>query len=121
MFWSLVRPDRILPPITSSAAVTTSLEADESTAGIIHLPANATCGPWPVARFPQGPGWIEENSQPAETGTRRRLEKVIWDSFTYLVESLEPAVNFRHAGATRPHPPSALIFSTEVTVGCPLG
>src|SRR2546430_5409410 len=29
MFWSLVRPDRILLPITRSAAVTTSLEADE--------------------------------------------------------------------------------------------
>src|SRR6266567_6424839 len=29
MFWSLVRPDRILPPITKSAAVTTSLEAGE--------------------------------------------------------------------------------------------
>src|SRR5262245_43723234 len=29
MFWSLVRPDRILPPITRSAAVITSLEAGE--------------------------------------------------------------------------------------------
>jgi hypothetical protein len=29
MFWSLVRPDRILPPITKSAAETTSLEAGE--------------------------------------------------------------------------------------------
>src|SRR5262249_36799132 len=29
MFWSLVRPDRIVPPITRSAAVTTSLEAGE--------------------------------------------------------------------------------------------
>src|SRR6516164_7806251 len=28
-FWSLVRPDRILPPITRRAAVTTSLKADE--------------------------------------------------------------------------------------------
>src|SRR5262249_26554667 len=27
MFWSLVRPDRILPPITKRAAVTISLEA----------------------------------------------------------------------------------------------
>src|SRR5262249_36203518 len=35
MFWSLVRPDRILPPITRSAAVTTSLGADESAVGII--------------------------------------------------------------------------------------
>src|SRR5262245_28583877 len=35
MFWSLVRPDRILPPITRSAAVTTSLEADESAVGMI--------------------------------------------------------------------------------------
>src|SRR6266478_5985157 len=29
MFWSLVRPDRILLPITRSAAVTTSLEAGD--------------------------------------------------------------------------------------------
>src|SRR6516164_3955066 len=35
MFWSLVRPDKILPPITRSAAVTTSLEADESAVGMI--------------------------------------------------------------------------------------
>src|SRR5262249_43035596 len=35
MFWSLVRPDRILPPITRSAAVTTSLETDESAVGMI--------------------------------------------------------------------------------------
>jgi hypothetical protein len=35
MFWSLVRPDRILLPITRSAAVTTSLEADESAVGMI--------------------------------------------------------------------------------------
>src|SRR4029450_5638914 len=35
MFWSLVRPDRILPPITRSAAVATSLEADESAVGMI--------------------------------------------------------------------------------------
>src|SRR6516164_3007891 len=35
MFWSLVRPDRILPPITRSAAVTTSLGADESAVGMI--------------------------------------------------------------------------------------
>src|SRR5262249_16596303 len=35
MFWSLVRPDRILPPITRSAAVMTSLEAGELTVGMI--------------------------------------------------------------------------------------
>src|SRR5262249_23443805 len=35
MFWSLVRPDRILLPITRSAAVTTSLEADESAVAMI--------------------------------------------------------------------------------------
>src|SRR6516225_6707080 len=35
MFWSLVRPDRILPPITRSAAVTTSLEAGELAVGMI--------------------------------------------------------------------------------------
>jgi hypothetical protein len=30
--------------------------------------------------------------------------------------------NFRRgAGTTRPHPLSALFFSAEVTVGCPLG
>src|SRR5262249_33788219 len=38
MFWSLVRPDRILPPITRSAAVTTSLEAGKLAVGMI------TCG-----------------------------------------------------------------------------
>src|SRR4051812_13817941 len=38
MFWSLVRPDRILPPITRSAAVTTSLEAGELAVVMI------TCG-----------------------------------------------------------------------------
>jgi len=37
MFWSLVRPDRILPLITKSAAVTTSLEADELAVGMINL------------------------------------------------------------------------------------
>src|SRR6516164_6830529 len=35
MFWSLVRPERILPPITRSAAATNSLEADESAVGMI--------------------------------------------------------------------------------------
>src|SRR5262249_41947606 len=35
MFWSLVRPDRILLPITRSAAVTASLEADELAVGMI--------------------------------------------------------------------------------------
>src|SRR6516162_6409227 len=35
MFWSLVRPDRLLPPITRSAAVATSLEADELAVGMI--------------------------------------------------------------------------------------
>src|SRR5215813_6431519 len=35
MFWSLVRPDKILLPITRSAAVTTSLEADELAVGMI--------------------------------------------------------------------------------------
>src|SRR5215510_11999086 len=35
MFWSLVRPERILPPITRSAAVTTALEADELAVGMI--------------------------------------------------------------------------------------
>src|SRR5262249_19509891 len=38
MFWPLVRPDRILPPITRSAAVTTSWEAGELAVGMI------TCG-----------------------------------------------------------------------------
>src|SRR5262249_24935047 len=38
MFWSLVRPDRILQQITRSAAVTTSLEAGELAVGMI------TCG-----------------------------------------------------------------------------
>jgi hypothetical protein len=33
----LVRPDRILPPITKSAAVTASLEADELAVGMDHL------------------------------------------------------------------------------------
>src|SRR5262249_2379172 len=35
MFWSLVRPDKILLPITRSAAVTASLEADELAVGMI--------------------------------------------------------------------------------------
>src|SRR5262245_4146032 len=35
MFWSSVRPDKILPPIPKSAAVTTSLEADELAVGMI--------------------------------------------------------------------------------------
>jgi hypothetical protein len=35
MFWSLVRPDRILPPITKSAAVTTTLEASELAVSMI--------------------------------------------------------------------------------------
>src|SRR6516164_5889935 len=35
MFWSLVRPDKILLPITRSAAVATSLAADESAVGMI--------------------------------------------------------------------------------------
>src|SRR6266540_4141782 len=75
MFWSLVRPDRILPPITRSAAVTTSLEADES-AGIVQLPANAPqAAPGQSRGLPRGLG-VEENSQGAETRARRRLEKV---------------------------------------------
>src|SRR6516162_4047511 len=35
MFWSLVRPDKILLPITRSAAVATSLAADELAVGMI--------------------------------------------------------------------------------------
>src|SRR5215510_10338158 len=47
MFWSLVRPDRILQPITRSAAVTTSLEADESAVGMItSLVPHGTLGGW---------------------------------------------------------------------------
>src|SRR6266540_3804291 len=77
MFWSLVRPDRILPPITRSAAVPTSLDADES-AGIVQLPANAPqAAPGQSRGLPRGRG-IEENSQTAETRARRRLEKVIY-------------------------------------------
>src|SRR5262249_172288 len=41
MFWSLVRPDRILPPITRSAAVGISLEADELAVGMINLRVRA--------------------------------------------------------------------------------
>ena len=37
MFWSLVRPDKILLPITRSAAVTASSEADELAVGMINL------------------------------------------------------------------------------------
>src|SRR6266508_6279602 len=56
MFWSLVRPDRILPPITRSAAMTTSLEADES-AGIVQLPANAPqAAPGQSRGLPRGAG-----------------------------------------------------------------
>src|SRR6266516_7913564 len=77
MFWSLVRPDRILPPITRSAAVTTSWDADES-AGIVQLPGNAPqAAPGQSRGLPRGRG-IEENSQGAETRARRRLEKVIY-------------------------------------------
>src|SRR6266511_5965617 len=76
MFWSLVRPDRILPPITRSAAVTTSLEAGES-AGIVQLPTNAPqAAPGQSRGLPRGARGIEENSQGAETRARRRLEKV---------------------------------------------
>jgi hypothetical protein len=41
MFWSLVRPDRILLPITRSAAVPTSLDADEI--GPTHSDITADC------------------------------------------------------------------------------
>src|SRR6516165_6917009 len=41
MFWSLVRPDRILPPITSSAAVRISSEADELAVAMINLRVSA--------------------------------------------------------------------------------
>src|SRR5882724_5045548 len=56
MFWSLVRPDRILLPITRSAAVTTSLDADDS-AGIVQLPANAPqAAPGQSRGLPRGAG-----------------------------------------------------------------
>src|SRR6266567_9373384 len=56
MFWSLVRPDKILPPITRSAAVPTSLDADES-AGIVQLPANAPqAAPGQSRGLPRGAG-----------------------------------------------------------------
>src|SRR4029434_10598453 len=75
MFWSLVRTARILLRITRTAAVTTSLEADES-AGIVQLPANAPqAAPGQSRGLPRGPG-VEENSQGAETRARRRLEEV---------------------------------------------
>ena len=81
MFWSLVRPDRILLPITRRAAVTTSLEADEL--GVDMIACESAQNPefgrlinWGVAPFQthtrggalanresaQGPGGMEENS-----------------------------------------------------------
>src|SRR5262249_54723455 len=44
MFWSLVRPDKILLPITRSAAVTTSLEADESAVGMVTIGSRSLPG-----------------------------------------------------------------------------
>src|SRR2546429_8241111 len=56
MFWSLVRPDKILPQITRSAAVPTSLDADES-AGIVQLPGNAPqAAPGQSRGLPRGAG-----------------------------------------------------------------
>src|SRR5262249_7315458 len=46
MFWSLVRPDKILLPITRSAAVTTSLEADELAVGMITCEMFKGRDPW---------------------------------------------------------------------------
>src|SRR5215831_21063559 len=76
MFWSLVRPDRILPPITRSAAVTTSLEADELAVGMItcemfkgqdswsstpdQTPGVGPPDGWPFYRPIVGGGWFEK-------------------------------------------------------------
>src|SRR5262249_24605297 len=49
----LVRPDRILPPITRSAAVTTSLGADESAVGIITIITLPT-----ASRCPRTSSWL---------------------------------------------------------------
>src|SRR4029453_16461474 len=75
MFWSLVRPDRILLPITRSAAVTTSLDADES-AGIVQLPGNAPqAAPGQSRGLPRGAGGRRKFSR-RRTRARRRLENV---------------------------------------------
>src|SRR6266496_2709279 len=75
MFWSLVRPDRILPPITRSAAVPTSLDADES-AGIVQLPGNAPqAAPGQSRGLPRGAGDRRKFSR-RRTRARRRLENV---------------------------------------------
>src|SRR5262249_52532059 len=101
MFWSFVRPDRILPPITRSAAVTASLEADELAVGIDHLrvsaellefddshrlfwpldqfPQNARQGaaPWPVANFPRAGGGKKNSQAPkCERGGGRFVLKL---------------------------------------------
>jgi hypothetical protein len=68
MFWSLVRPDRILLPITRSAAVTTSLEADELAVDMITCESAQNPGVGRLInrggalKVPRGQGGMEENS-----------------------------------------------------------
>src|SRR5262245_58311095 len=71
MFWSLVRPDRILPPITRSAAVTTSLEAGELAVVMI------TCGG-------RNRGRMTQDGQRCERILRRPLPPCHWFSWAIL-------------------------------------
>ncbi len=68
VLWSWVRPDRTLLPITRSAAVTTSLEADELAVDMITCESAQNPGVRPSdqqrrrLKGAQGPGGMEENS-----------------------------------------------------------
>src|SRR5215472_7189822 len=72
MFWSLVRPDRILPPITKSAAVTTSLETDESAVGNDQSKQNWVVSNWAM---PQGSVRRPRDSHPPASPRTRQATR----------------------------------------------
>src|SRR5215471_1287956 len=92
MFWSLVRPDRILLPITRSAAVTASLEADELAVGMITCEIGADSwsstlikrrrrpffGPLHKLTTPRGSPWGGGKQKPLKhPGTGARLRPTL--------------------------------------------
>src|ERR1700746_2022734 len=86
MFWSLVRPDRILLPITRSAAVTTSLEAGEL--AVVRLLPPCHCG---LCCFMADPKRKPRQSDVnRDTGERRRQEEALDEALKNTFPASDP-------------------------------
>src|SRR6266511_3007119 len=82
MFWSLVRPDRILLPITRSAAVTTSLEADELAVDMISCESAQNPGVRPSDQLGAAP--FQTHTRGGALGHSRRRPGARGDGRKFL-------------------------------------